>query len=393
VCYASKWSSIIRFVAISSIKYVFYILKLRFLIISEDMVSSTTSLNVIRLIVLVIIGVIYFVHFSNITTTTFINNIVAKYYQRNQIVVFTAWSRLDLSNDLLVKRLLSHQDYCNRHGYIYMVFTEELGSTFKSSFEVVKLKTYHPSLPAGWLKVYAFQHLLASPKFAQQEYLFYLDVDAIFFNVALPLYDVLSPHRQSIFGQISHHKGYLPPSHAIGMRNSFVSKTFVSSWIGLAHSCKNINMEQGAFYASIANMFPNCIGEKESPARNASSSIGTGSNITTTYLPRECVSKYCLLRQPYQNHLFNDCINSYLHECSSNTTEYLNLDHDDILLFKFISIHRPPSAGFGVHLDERLVNKKHSCPLTVHPLKDLSQEYAPNIDLCESRTGFWFALA
>ena len=278
------------------------------------------------------------------------------------LLIFSAW---DTYHPKIEMRIKHHKAYADRHGYSYRLYVKSnvaLGQSAGTGVDIAPIGIPPTALRlkyrAGWYKVFAFADLL---KLGQFDYFFYLDLDAVFHNFEWPLLDVIKGYDQSIFLQLSNlarhtfiNQNLQTSSHVVLLKNDAVSSVFVQKWYDMIHYCPEINMEQGAMFATVAEFY---------------------SNYT---IPCHCKTKVCPAHVDRKNKAFGDCFNEFIaHHFGFNPV------HPHIHVFRFWNHEpRPPLDGFSA--EAHWINTTFACPLTFHPFKDFTKEYVPIYNKCSS---------
>lgn len=295
--------------------------------------------------------------YSNIAFWLWLTMLHCAITASNGVVIFTAWEQI-LKYPNVKQRLLHHKAYADKHGFTYTMFTAghiPLAAA-KDGILMVKL----PALKMksrGWIKVKAFEKLLQG--YPKHDTFFYIDVDVTFYNFNVPITDVIAGYPQSVFAQIHTPTSVMSQSHSIVMRNTNDAHEFVQRWLAEGRVCQNINMEQGAFFATIARMF---------------AQWRMNSNQTLTSEPFNCDKLVCLSGISAKNSKFNRCYADFMK--NNNMPLYTPV----IKLFPFTRQHVAPRDGFTVVTEYIAWN--NSCPLTLHPMKNMSLIIGPSYNNC-----------
>jgi hypothetical protein len=286
---------------------------------------------------------------------------IATMHNPPSVLIFTSWDYRFKA--VIDKRLRHHKAYANRHGYAYRIYVPA-GHEYKVNKTDVDVAavTIPPvavgtNYRAGWFKVFVYLELLKSNAY---DYLFYLDVDVVFHNFEWPILDVLKGYDQSIFLQLSQPadpKGVMnmqTSSHVVILRNTDASRTFVQKWFEMKTPCPEINMEMGAMFGAVAELYSDY--KIEFP----------------------CKKSICPKDMARKNGNFGDCFNSFM---INNFGP--NPIHKDIHIFRFTTDKpKPPLDGFSA--ETFYVDPKLSCPLTLHPFKKFTDDYTPIYTKCSS---------
>jgi hypothetical protein len=268
------------------------------------------------------------------------------------ILIFSVW---DKYSDRIVKRVAHHKAYADRHGYSYKLY---IRSGYQEGIDkpnvdmstiIIPAAANNTKYRAGWLKVFAFMEMLESTFF---DYLFYLDLDTVFYNFEWPIFDVIHGYNQSIILQESHisKAGYpnmRTSSHAVILRTTDVSRIFVQKWFEMKTFCPEINMEQGAMYAVIAELYSDY----------------------STEMP--CKRSICPRDSTRKNARFEACFTAFMKKFFG-----ANPVHKDVHVFRYWN-DSPRVPGDGFTAETHDINLTASCPLTLHPFKKFDEDYIP----------------
>jgi hypothetical protein len=277
------------------------------------------------------------------------------------VLIFTAWKSAR-NIERFRKRIMHHKDYADRYGYKYAVYVTGNDTSIDKNIDVIHSNNWVKDHSPGWLKVFAFQQFFDT--YPDIDYFFYIDMDVLFYNFALPVTDVLKGKQQSIFLSTSlpdlssDGRSVLTPSHSLIIKNNIVSREFVRLWLTSWNQYPSINMEQGALYATTAMWYDK-----------------TGNKSATGFS--------CLFYdgQPRKMHVFGECCVDYMNTNHKNWKTKL-FPNPDILIFKFFSEqHIPPRDGFSAF--PYGIDMNTSCPLVIHPYKNFDTiEVTPNYNNC-----------
>ena len=311
-----------------------------------------------------------------LSTIALLSNYSAQIYALENVgiprlLIFSVWARYDPK---INKRIKHHKAYADRHGYSYRLYMNSGLDEFSASPDSGGVEVSKVDIPseanayeyrAGWYKVFALMKLLQEDIY---EYFFYLDLDAVFYNFNWPIMDVIKPFSaQSVLLQRSDpatkdvmNINMQTNAHIIIMKNSDASRLFVKNWFEMIEFCPEINMEQGALYATVAELY---------------------SNYT---IPLPCKTTICPKSRRHilrKNGAFGDCFAAFMRENFGQ-----NPVHPDVHVFKFWNDSpAPPQDGFGANV--HFLNLKSACPLTLHPFKKFEEEFTPVYDKCSSNRG------
>lgn len=262
------------------------------------------------------------------------------------ILIYSAW----IGRNPLHIDDLNHNKYAKKQRYNFSFF-------YRNPEE---WRVESNGLTKGWAKVYHLLNMNYSS--SNYDYVMYADVDTIFVRNDLRIEEFLFPqlklskkqhtqeHNQnfswSLFSQEVFASSRMLQSHAFIMKNSNFSKAFINRWWALRKICSDTNMEQGAYYSTIAESFQYYLGS------------------ITTY---NC-TYYCRYSRPGA---FYKCYDSWM--SSNGFGPGTRNRHPHIYIYPYTDVILRPSDGFTVHL--KPVHKSYSryitgMPLTVHPCKD-----------------------
>lgn len=291
--------------------------------------------------------------------------------QSKNVIVFTAWNFF--SEKQFGHRLDNHQEYAQQHGYEYVMFVDSLNSLGEAPPSHRNVKFIEMDQSAGWhgwLKVIAFKN--AFEIYPDAKLYFYIDMDCLFHNIMTPLKDFVINKPQSIFLQLN---GLGMPiiaptmtqSQSILLKNNPISREFVKKWEETREICPNINLEQGAMYATIAFWY-------DGKSRQ----------------PFEQCYHICKNREEYirPNGEYNMCYRRHM-------TKYNNTDNEalkDIYIYGYNTLpFYSPRDGFTIdssdwypHLKSNSSASK-SCPLTIHRNKEFTLAYKTNKKDCSKK--------
>lgn len=277
------------------------------------------------------------------------------------VLIFTVWSNLK-NLEKFRTRILHHKQYADRHGYEYTFYVTGNNTCYDKDFKITCGQILKQKFSPGWLKVFAFKHFFDAYPYI--DYFFYIDMDVLFYNFALPITEVLKWHKQSIFLATSvpdlsiERRSVLTPSHSLILKNNNISRHFVDLWLTSWNRYPSINMEQGALYATTA-MWYDKTGNKSALGFSCPSYEGT----------------------TRANHFFGECCANYMF-ANHNSDQNGLFPNPDIFIFKFFSRkHIPPRDGFSGFPSS--IDMNNSCPLVIHPYKNFGNvEVTPSYDNC-----------
>ena len=260
-------------------------------------------------------------------------------------------------------RMLHHKQYTDRHGYGYTVFfyVSNISHTNNTDSTIVLAPDPGRIYSPGWLKVFAFNKLLTNEQYKVYDFFFYIDMDVLIYNMAMPVTDILLRTNHSIYLSLSNPEDsptgdtVLTPSHAVIMRNSQPSRDFTRMWLQSHNECPSINMEQGALYATTAKWFD----------LSRASAEGFACSCRT------------------RAHQFGLCYHHYMNRNHKDSS--LSFTNEDVYIVKYYSrTHVPPRDGFTAFPEA--IDMGCSCPLTLHSsahYKNFSEiPVQPNYDNC-----------
>ena len=246
----------------------------------------------------------------------------------SNVTLFSVWIGQQ-TKDL---RKHNHCQYSYFHGYNCAMFSI---STLEWKNLTVNADRRN-GLGNGWAKVYFLQQLLKTTT----EYILYLDIDCIIIRDDIYIEQFIRRDKNySIFVQEFFPNSRMTQSHMILFRNTAYTKKFVQHWWKLRLLCKNLHMEQGSFYFTIAEFI-----RREYATRTSNFNC-----------PLFCESIF-----PH-----NQCYADWMY--NNKFGPGTGNKHPHIYFYPYKSDHISPRDGFGIHLarDENVRGR----PFSIHACK------------------------